>query len=135
MRRDYPEKQLGEAESVVEKTKEQNKLRYYFMYFLDRFLALFPFILAKVGLLYGDFKLWRWKRRITKYRRQLDRLWSLLPRVKPAAYESERLKLRAIEINLSKEETAFKEKEREFNQAHFKYRKLRSEIFRLPSNY
>ncbi|HEA47020.1 MAG TPA: hypothetical protein ENH97_01245 [bacterium] len=120
---------------MAEKTKEQNKLQHYFMYFLDRFLALFPFILAKVGLLYGGFKLWRWKRRISKYRGQLDRLWSLLPRVKPAAYEGERLKLRAIEINLSKEESAFGEKERELNQAHFEFRKLRNEIFRLPSNY
>lgn len=119
---------------MAEKIKEQNKFQYYFMYFLDRFLALFPFILAKVGLFYGGFKLWRWKKRIGKYRRQLDRLWSLLPRVKPAAYEEERLKLRAIEINLGKEESAFREKERELNQAHFKYRKLRSEIFRLPSN-
>lgn len=116
------------------KVEERSKLQYYSIYFLDRFLALFPFILAKVGLLYGGFKLWRWKRRISKYRRQIDRLWSLLPRVKPAAYEGERLKLRAIEINLSKEESAFREKERELNQAHFKYRKLRSEIFRLPSN-
>ncbi len=134
MRKDYSGKQLEETESVAEKTKEQSKLRYHFMYFLDRFLALFPFILAKVGLLYGDFKLWWWERRITKYRRQLDRLWSLLPRVKPVAYEGERLKLRAIEINLSKEESAFKEKERELNQAHFKYRQLKGEIFRLPSN-
>ncbi|MCG2676665.1 hypothetical protein L6304_05785 [bacterium] len=115
--------------------KDYSGKQYYFMYFLDRFLALFPFILAKVGLLYGGFKLWRWKRRISKYRRQLDRLWSLLPRVKPSAYEGERLKLRAIEINLSKDESAFKEKEREFNQAHFKYRQLKGEIFRLPSNY
>ena len=135
MRKDYSGKQLGEVESVAEKVEKQSKLRYHFMYFLDRFLALFPFVLAKVGLLYGGFKLWRWKRRISKYRRQLDRLWSLLPRVKPAAYEGERLKLRAIEINLSKEESAFKEKERELNQAHFKYRKLRNEIFHLPSNY
>ena len=134
MRRDHREKRLGEAESVAEKVEKQSKLRYYFMYFLDHFLALFPFILAKVGLLYGGFKLWQWKRRISKYRGQLDRLWSLLPRVKPAAYERERLKLRAIEINLSKDESAFGDKERELNQAHFKFKKLRNEIFCLPAN-
>jgi len=39
MRKDYPEKRLGEAELMAEKVEKQSKLRYYFMYFLDRFLG------------------------------------------------------------------------------------------------